>query len=1565
MKKIQKKAGILLGIAILGLCVFGSQIVFAQLSCTLGEDCYCDLYPEDDLCSDQCTEGTDCLCDIYPDDPQCWVDCTPDENCYCDVYPEDDYLCNPCNPHGYAYEPDTSDCDPCEFYNLYWDDPYNAQCGPCNSESSNYDPEFCDPCDPFGPVYDPEFCNPCDDPDSPFYEEYCNPCNPYGIAYDETANCDPCDPSSDAYDEDDPFMQDPCNPWGCNYDSNNSDCGPAGDPCDPESDDYDPQACDGWRPIFTEPFDEADLPGGGWNLESNGDINWSITNQNNHDDWHLESLKSVGATSGAGYPANLENWIIYGPIDLSGMKAADINFSIFRETDEDDRVAFCMSDDSSNLIDGILENGEFYGSTGDWWEREYFDLSEFAGQSEVYIAWVFQSNKTGSDSNAGVFIDEIEIWATNEEVNEPQWEQMLIETFDDSPFTEENWTILPDADGTWEFENWYFSAWPFRGNSNTPETGGYPATPETWMIYGPIDLSDKTSANGGFSCLLDIPEGDDWLGFSVGTSADQTELYENAVWFTGSSEGEWIWESFDLEEYIGQNNVYIGWVFESENESTTNQGAFIDDIGIWATSDPIEDPFDEDAEGWWDPLSTESFDDADFSDTSKWTLSPADNGWVVTDQKHSDWNEDSSKSASAVTPGSGYSAGLNNWLFYGPVDLSEMMYADVNFSLYYDLVYSDDENWENDDLLCFGVATGPDPENPDNVIMVEACWGDSSWEAWEGAYADLTPYIEMGQIYLFWNLESNIGSDTKEGAFIDEINIWGQSEDAEIPEFDFEDDGLLIPEDDFYDWSIEDENNFSVTEIGGDMVAVMSGTQSLYQIIDVPPDAVDMFVSFSYAIASDETEPGDHFCVSFKEVKEDGTPAISILVDFGCWDALDFPEYARSGEFFEWFEESLSDEELDLLRGGKAAFTIELYQNDVLETGETTLFVDEVSVYVTGETEGNEGGHEFAEQLDKNEPNDARDKATPIGCGQPPLRGWFGDIGGDKEDVDFFVLKKVPEGRLTIDIDAQSLKPSSEADTVVELIDSDGNPIAENDDNEREGSFDSRLDYKNTTDGATYFIKVSNYDREGGPKHFYEIKVTCGQPDADADTEIIPEPEIVVPDTGKASWTVMIFGNGDNDLGTNSYHLSRQAIEKYIDDKKDFLNVVMLIDGHPNYSASDQVNTLRYVVQPDGTYEDNVSKWDRGELNMGDPQTLIDFAKWAMTNYPAEHYYLAVDDHGNGPDGISWDMTSGGDQLTPAELRRALKEITEGGQKKIDIFDFEACLMGLVENAYDLKEFVNYVAFFQSISWTSLNYPAYFINLDRDDDARTVAKRIIRNYPVASESEAPYTYSLIDTSKLTALREKIDAFATELGNADLTDIKAARDVSQAFFGDPEKGDATQDTRGYIDLWDLAHNIAAKGIASAQANELKAAIGEAVIETKAVPKGQSIYTFNKFWDYSNYHGLSILFPSVEYTFLDDYAQNYEMSKDGKWDEFLTEKVFGEDVQGVRPKNFSSIGLPRVAAPASSSSTDLGKAILALKVLAGMSPSGVNPDTDLNNNGKIDMGDVISILGKLSQ
>ncbi len=1370
------------------------------------------------------------------------------------------------------------------------------------------------------------------------------------------------------------------------------------------------QQISGWAPLISEHFDSGINPP--WSLSTNtDDVTWSTTGDRFDKSNPNSSHSAKAVSTGPGYPADLENWMIYGPVDLSGKTGAELVFSHLTDIGTSARLGLCINtvSDTSGLLQG---NCKWYSQPSVMWNFERIDMTEYADQSGIYIGWVFDGG-TGDASKPGAFVDEIQLWTNEEPVTPPQdygWKMLYKESFGQTvPGTDSLWTLITNQDGKeWSITDQEFD----NSDPGEPKSvaavpmphAGYNAGLENWMIFGPLDLGGQNSAEVFFSYYLDGEESD-WLGFCTGNGPDQAD--ENCFWFNGSTTG-WRHEHRDLTPYAGQTDVYLAWFFNSEAGSDTKTGMFIDRIEVLGTDQDALPMFDfSDDFAQWEPVFSEHFDATDMYSDPKWTsmTNQAGISWKTTGQNYDNSNPDSAKSAGISPSGTGYPQDLRAWMIYGPLDISKVKSADVKFNVYYDTVFTADENPGNDDRLGFFVTTAKAPE--DIPHMLEKFpkikwWSGSSKSAWESAHEDLSPFAGHQDVYLAWFFESNVGSASKTGAFVDKIIVTSQAEGAETPKIDFNEDGVRTQNGGFdrnnlYDWSFEDpgpgDGEVNMKEKKDNYYPAISGNQIMYQVFDIDADLSDLYVSFSYAVESEETTRGnDRFCVALTSADDPD----NIIVDFGCWDVVDFPGFAKiSEQTMTWgrFEESLSDARIATVTQtveDQIGFTVMLEQ-DTAETGTTVLFLDDINVYSTGFTRrsvDDDPQPGFASQRDPSEPNDSFGMATFLNCGET-RKGLFGDVGG-VADADYYKLVRVPQGEFVIDIDARTKHPASSADTYTELFDKQQNLLSSNDDDGE--SLDSKIRFDNQDVRGIYYIMVKT-EHGGGSDFFYDITVTCGQSqsetrvgtrevrtgryprladkkssrkasvltgdingddqvdlsdvililqiladvpdtsavnidaDADGDNQIGFQEaafalqtvsEIRETESSDDTWTMILYldaedqscVDADNEAlcWTGIFEESIRQIEEYIGEKQDFFNVIALVDG-PNFNDVSS-DVTRYAVQPDGVYTEDTNKWSLDEINMGDPDVLADYVTWAMSAYPADHYYLAIHDHGHGIFGTAWDYHDADgeaidDYLTPAEIRSALKDVTNSGETKIDIFEYQACLMGLVENAYEIKDYTDYVALFQPISWTSYNYPEYFRELRQGDSPLTVGKQIIQNYPVSDESY-PYTFSLIDTSKLASVREKLDTFAEALMDADIDEIDAARNESQAFNGNTNKGDPTQDIIGYIDLWYITDRIAARGIASSEASELKAAIEAAVVESKATEKGG-----DPLWDYSDFHGLSILYPMAALTFIEDYKENYAMSEDGKWDEFLTGKVFPDYEfrrsgkgrrQDDRPENF---------------------------------------------------------------
>lgn len=860
-----------------------------------------------------------------------------------------------------------------------------------------------------------------------------------------------------------------------------------------------------------------------------------------------------------------------------------------------------------------------------------------------------------------------------------------------------------------------------------------------------------------------------------------------------------------------------------------------------------------------------SWGDTSFwSQYGSWSIWPADSG------------------ANRVDPSLGYPDNLNSWIEY-EFDFSNMEDVFVDFGLWYDT--EPDYDWV---YFCASI---------DFVNYSCDYWSGYSGGWTEQAYW-LTSYAGYSQVWLAWVFvsDSTISGPDYFGPYVDEVYVFGYSVDATPPPTPAPDpNGELVVNGSFETgdltgWlpivadnpdtaftppadrpalptsktAVPDDlalTNYvgvsDLTAVEGNYSAYLwrdfDGNDFLYQPISIPADVTDITINYWFGITTDETQPGqDWYCASLAVA---GT--WDILVDLGCMDA-----YYTTG-YWQQVLYSLSDTEVAAIAGQDVDLNFELYNRGGAGTG-TAVWIDYVRFYATGGSTGS--------QLDPNEPNDASNQATTITC-DTPVTGVIGDALTSYGDEDWFVINGATTP-LDIDIKARTdLVNPSALDSMLTLYDSGLGFLAFNDDDGF--TYDSFIHY----DGADgdFYIQVESFTGYGGPDYTYELTVTCnggGQGTTPSDDP--------TPDNLKA-WTIMLYLNAEDPSFERTLQEYIHNIESFIGSKSSFLNVLVLYDGPQNGDST------RYNVQPNGNYTDGVNRWPRGELNMGDPDTLANFVNWAIDLYPAENYYLALDDHGHGVYGISWDQTNDNDSLTPPEVYSALKDITNNGSRKIDIFDYEACLMGMAENAYDVSQWVDYVVFFEQISWGLNTYPNYFYDLQASDQPLTVGQRIVNRYfAQANNAGYPHTISLIDTSQMANVKQAVTTFGNALvatGNSQT--VNDARNISQAFAA---SDDATNPVNAdYIDLWHLADKTAGLTGVSAAANGVKTAVAAAVVHERHASGNVGGY----YWDHSGAHGLSIYYPAFNgSSAFNDYINGrlFQMTEDesgvnGRWDEFL--------------------------------------------------------------------------------
>lgn len=296
---------------------------------------------------------------------------------------------------------------------------------------------------------------------------------------------------------------------------------------------------------------------------------------------------------------------------------------------------------------------------------------------------------------------------------------------------------------------------------------------------------------------------------------------------------------------------------------------------------------------------------------------------------------------------------------------------------------------------------------------------------------------------------------------------------------------------------------------------------------------------------------------------------------------------------------------------------------------------------------------------------------------------------------------------------------------------------------------------------------------------------------------------------GQSQWTILNFLSADNNL-------DGEAIDNFIEmagvGSTDSVSIVVELDRAKDAGnrkgAGAWSETLRFRVAKGMKPTRTSALACLGEENMGSPQALCDFVVWGMNTYPADHYALIVWSHGEGyrytavdsPSNPSFRLASlgvvapayksvsidqsAGDKLYMKEVQDALAEALDG--RKLDIIGFDACLMGMVENVYAMRNFADvFIGSEDLIPAAGWNYTEWLraLIMNPGMDACSLAKAIVGSYANR------YSHMSIFQKKnvtLSAIRlQDIESFAGAI--SETSDTLIARiDSYASVIGDVRK-----------------------------------------------------------------------------------------------------------------------------------------------------------------------------------
>lgn len=409
-------------------------------------------------------------------------------------------------------------------------------------------------------------------------------------------------------------------------------------------------------------------------------------------------------------------------------------------------------------------------------------------------------------------------------------------------------------------------------------------------------------------------------------------------------------------------------------------------------------------------------------------------------------------------------------------------------------------------------------------------------------------------------------------------------------------------------------------------------------------------------------------------------------------------------------------------------------------------------------------------------------------------------------------------------------------------------------------------------------------------------------------------------------WLVMLYQNADDEVLEQDIFIDLNEAEWV--GSSDAVTIVSQLDRYEGGfdGDGDWTTAKRFLVTQDDDLSALASEEieDLGEIDSGAPETLVDFAVWAMTTYPARKYALILSDHGAGwVGGWNDDAPADGSSLTINEIDLALAEIlAETGVAHFELVGFDACLMSQVEALAGVAPYARYAVASQetepAIGWA---YAELLGSLENKpgQSGRDLAKTIVASYiaedvriqddeargdyvldvygtedtvdpdELAELESQSITLTAVDLTKFPALIEALNEFAYALTEVDPEAIARARTYAQTFesvFGEEVPSP-------YLDLGNfvgLVAELAQSKELTAAARTLNRAYLAAILAEKHGPGRPGASGFSIFFPVPELlAAVGTELSELSYT---GYASRFAGAS--LWDEFLVFHYTNQDV-----------------------------------------------------------------------
>ncbi len=342
----------------------------------------------------------------------------------------------------------------------------------------------------------------------------------------------------------------------------------------------------------------------------------------------------------------------------------------------------------------------------------------------------------------------------------------------------------------------------------------------------------------------------------------------------------------------------------------------------------------------------------------------------------------------------------------------------------------------------------------------------------------------------------------------------------------------------------------------------------------------------------------------------------------------------------------------------------------------------------------------------------------------------------------------------------------------------------------------------------------------------------------------------VVPEFPVKEKTVLVYMVGNNNLSSDAAN-NMAAIKKGYVPEDDNLLVY--------YHTQEQNPVLIKVFKDaDGAVaEDTVYRFPP-DRNSSTAESLKSAMQVTGTMFPAEEYGLFLWSHGTGwlPEGHYNTKSFGSEAGKEIEIQELVSAIPY----KLSFVLFDACLMGSVEVAYQLKDSVDYIISSPTeILSTGFPYSRIMGHIFRKPmDLESVAREYYEFYNQQNGQLRSATISLVKTGALEELAKEVKAVFEKY--RDNMDNLSERDVQRYF---------RYNKRWFYDLGDFIRQLASEE----DALPVLEALDKAVVYKAATPSFLEI-SINP----AKFSGISTYIPIAPAdTLLNEYYRSLEWNK----------------------------------------------------------------------------------------